>query len=193
MVHDHETTGRTRLPSRSHHAEARQRGIIIGHSPGVPVSYFRHSYIMQHRSLLFTLLFISITILFQNCGSSGRLLEPESDWVFLGQRKVNHIREKDVFKIESKEQFAAIRLYVYRRDVSIKSVDIMLINGDILRPSIEDHIPAGGRSKTIELSTEGRQVEKVVIRYRSDGKWFSDKALMQLGGLRPGRLSTSGR
>src|SRR6478752_5215612 len=83
--------------------------------------------------------FASLAI-FNSCGSSHHLLEPETDWIYLGQGTATHIREKDVFKIRSKEKFAAIKFYVFNRAVTIKSVKILLINGDVLMPLIDDHI-----------------------------------------------------
>lgn len=128
---------------------------------------------------------VAMAALLAGCGSSQRLLEPEPDWVFLTEGHANHLREKDVFTIKSKEKFASLKLYVYHRDVSIRSLEITLINGDILKPQMDSHIAAGNRSRTIDLAADGRQLEKIVIRYKSDGKLFSDKALIQIGGLKP--------
>lgn len=136
------------------------------------------------RTLFYSILFLTFTTLASSCGPSQRLLEPEPDWVYLAERKVSHLRENDVFKIESKDKFAALKLYVYDRSISIKRVKITLINGDVLTPALDSHINAGDRSRTIELASDGRQIEKITIRYKSEGKLFSDKALVQIGGLR---------
>jgi len=119
------------------------------------------------------------------CSSTSRLLEPEPGWVFLAQGKANHLREKDKFTIDNREQFAAIKLYVYHRRVTVDQIKIQLVNGDIIIPSIQPVIDAGNRSRTIELSADGRQIENITLRYKSQGKLFSDKALIQIGGLRP--------
>ena len=111
-------------------------------------------------------------------------IDEEGGWLFLGEEKVNHLREKDVFKIKSREKFTALRLYVKEGDVEIKNVEIMLINGDILKPVIEEKILQGERSRLLELGAEGRQLEQVKVWYRSEGKLFSKKALVQIGGRR---------
>ena len=129
----------------------------------------------------------ALVIILNSCGPSQRLLEPEGDWEFLAQGHANHIREKDVFRIKSKEKFAALRLYVFHRDVSIRSVQITLINGDILTPQMDSRLSAGQSSRTIELAADGRQLDKITIRYKSAGKLFSEKALVQVGGLKPRR------
>lgn len=124
-------------------------------------------------------------MLMSGCGSSKRLLEPEPNWIFLAQGKANHLREKDVFTIRNREKFAALKIYAYHRAVTISRMEITLVNGDVLTPAIDPHIGAGDRSRTIELSADGRQVEKITLRYKSAGKLFTDKALIQIGGLRP--------
>jgi hypothetical protein len=134
---------------------------------------------------LFAAGILACAVFVTSCSSSKRLMEPETDWVFLAEGKAAHLREKDVFKIKSRDKFSALKLYVYHKSVSIKSVDVMLVNGDVLTPAIDGRIGAGERSRTIDLSSEGRQIEKITIRYKSDGKLFSNKALVQVGGLRP--------
>ncbi|MEJ1237378.1 hypothetical protein WBG78_04555 [Chryseolinea sp. T2] len=138
------------------------------------------------RNVYIGLLFGCVLFLY-SCGSSNRLREPEGDWVFLAQGHANHIRETDVFNIKSKEKFAALRIYVYDRAISIRSVKITLINGDMLTPQMDNRLNAGQSSRTIELAADGRQLEKVTIRYKSEGKLFTDKGLVQIGGLKPSR------
>lgn len=134
--------------------------------------------------LRFLICAISVSLI-TGCSPARRLLEPEPGWIYLAEGKVNHIREKDKFVIDKNELFSAIKLYVYQRPVVINRIEIMLVNGDVIIPSVAEVITAGGRSRTIELSEDGRQIERITIRYRSEGKLFSDKAIIQVGGLRP--------
>lgn len=106
----------------------------------------------------------------------------DKGWVLLGEKKVNHLVEKDVFKIKRRDKFTAVRLFIQERDVEIEGLEIMLINGDILKPSIESKINQGERSRIIELAADGRQLEKITVRYRAQGKLFSRKGKMQIGG-----------
>lgn len=137
------------------------------------------------RRTMALLLLIACSSVMWGCGSTPRLLEPEPGWIYLGERNVNHWTEKDVFSIESREKFAAIKFYAYTRSVTIKKIEIKLINGDVLVPSTYPVIKAGDRSRVIELSPDGRQIERITIRYKSEGKLFSDKAILQVAGLRP--------
>lgn len=113
---------------------------------------------------------------------SPDFINGDNGWVLLGQRKVNHLFEKDVFKIKSRDKFTSVRLYVSQRDVDIKDVEIMLVNGDILKPAIESTIRQGDRSRIIDLAADGRQLETITVRYRSAGKIFSHKGKVQVGG-----------
>jgi hypothetical protein len=113
---------------------------------------------------------------------SPDFINGEKGWVLLGERKVNHLFEKDVFRIKSRDKFTSVRLYVSERDVDIKDVEIMLVNGDILKPSIESTIRQGDRSRIIDLAADGRQLETITVRYRSAGKIFSHKGNVQIGG-----------
>src|SRR5690349_5960334 len=105
-----------------------------------------------HNPLVIAVLLFLIAL--SGCGPSARLMEPEPDWIFLGQGTATHLRENDVFKIRSKEKFAAIKLYIYNRGISLKRVEVTLINGDVLTPELDSHISAGDRSRTIELSSD---------------------------------------
>lgn len=60
----------------------------------------------------------------------------------------------------------------------------MLVNGDVLRPVMDKRIFLGDRSRVVDLGSDGRQLDHVTIRYRSDGKLFSEKALVQFAGKR---------
>jgi len=126
--------------------------------------------------------FACVLIVWTSSCSSPNFVEGEKGWVFLGERKVNHLYEKDVFRIKSRDKFTAVRLYVSERDIDIKDLEIMLINGDILKPSIESTIRLGDRSRIIDLAADGRQLETITVRYRADGKLFSHKGKVQIGG-----------
>ena len=106
----------------------------------------------------------------------------EENWVLLGESKANHIFENDVIRIKNRERYTALQLYVKSRDVEIKSVSITLINGDILTPSVESVVRQGERSRVIELAADGRQLDKITLRYQSLGKIFTRKGTVQVGG-----------
>jgi len=129
---------------------------------------------------IFTLL-LFLSLWTSSC-KGPELINGEKGWVLLGEKKVNHLSEKDVFNIKSRDKFTAIRLYASERDIEIKKLEIMLVNGDILKPSIESTIRQNERSRIIDLAAEGRQLEKIIVVYRAEGKVFSHKGKVQIGG-----------
>lgn len=130
---------------------------------------------------LFVIL-LGVTLL-ASCGTT-RYIGDEKGWEFLGSEKINHLRETDVIQIKSREKYTTLRLYAKDRDLSIRDVEVMLVNGDILRPSVDAQIRSGERSRLIELGAEGRQLEKVTIKYSSEGRLFSEKGTLVLVGKR---------
>ena len=124
---------------------------------------------------------LGLLIILTSCKST-EFVGGEENWMLLGERKANHIFEKDILKINSREKYTALQLYVTTRDVQIKDLAITLINGDVLRPSVESVIRQGERSRVIELAADGRQLEKITFRHKSLGKLFSRKGRVQVGG-----------
>lgn len=80
----------------------------------------------------------------------------EKGWELLGKKNVNHLREKDVVTVKTREKFTALRLYAKKRDIFVKDVEVILINGDILRPGVENTIKSGEKSRLIELAMDGK-------------------------------------
>lgn len=132
-------------------------------------------------SLRTALIFLFLSLCALACKSPD-FINDENDWVLLGGKKVNHLYEKDVFDVKRRDKFTAIRLYTSERNITIKELEIMLINGDILKPSIEPTILRNERSRVIEIAADGRQLEKITIVYRSAGKLFSRKGKVHIGG-----------
>ena len=149
---------------------------------GMIVAHKNTKYDVMNKAIvpLLTALTAAITMSCQ----APRLIKQDDGWTYLGQSKANHLREKDVIKIESREKFSELRIYVFEKNIEIKDFEIMLINGDILKPVIDKEIRASDNSRLIELSTEGKQLEHILIRYKSQGGLFSGKALVQYGGRR---------
>lgn len=86
---------------------------------------------------LFAAMYVALSIGLSACGSTQVLVGQEEGWKLLGFEKVNHLPEKDLFKLSTTEKFTALRLFVKERDVEIRYIKVTLINGDVLQPSIE--------------------------------------------------------
>jgi hypothetical protein len=130
---------------------------------------------------IYTIVWTVVLILTSSCKST-EFFGGEENWILLGEIKANHIFEKDVLRIKNRERFTALQLYVTTKDVEIKNFTVTFINGDILQPSIESVVRQGERSRIIELAADGRQLEKITLRYKSLGKILTRKGRVQIGG-----------
>jgi hypothetical protein len=119
-----------------------------------------------------------------SCKPVTNIINEGEGWVLLGEEKVNHIRERDVISIRTQDTFTALRLYVKERKVTIQSMKIYLINGDILQPSLEKSISSNERSRIVEIAADGRQLDRIELRYRSEGSIFTKRGVIQLLGRR---------
>jgi hypothetical protein len=111
-----------------------------------------------------------------SCGSSRRSIGIEEGWELLSENKVNFVRDKDEIKINSRNQFTAIRFKVEDRDIRINDIKIYFDNGDKLEPNIDDEIKADDYSRIIELARDGRYIDKIEFRYRTTGNILKGRA-----------------
>jgi len=130
---------------------------------------------------LFLLLITSILF---SCKPTTNIINEGEGWILLGEEKVNHIRESDVISIRTQDTFTALRIYVKGRNVTKLSMKIHLINGDILQPMLEKRINADDRSRIVEIAADGRQLDHIELRYRSEGSIFTKRGVVQLLGRR---------
>jgi hypothetical protein len=105
------------------------------------------------------------TLFFTSCGSSRRSVGVEEGWELLSEQKVN-----------SRNQYTAIRFKVEDKDVRINDLKIYFRNGDKLEPSLDEVIPANQMSRIIELAREGRDIDKIEFKYRTTGSFLSGRA-----------------
>jgi len=108
--------------------------------------------------------------------------QEEKGWVLLGEKKVNHLHEKDILKVKRTDKVTSLRLYIRDRNVTINDLQIHLVNGDVLQPAIEKEVKRGERSSIVELAADGRQLDYIVFRYRSKGAIFTKRGTVLIVG-----------
>lgn len=129
--------------------------------------------------------FISIIILsLASCSSSRKSIGVEEGWELLSESKVNFVRDKDEIRINSRNQFTAIRFKVEDREVRINDVKIYFDNGDKLEPNIDEVILADQYSRIIELAKDGRYIDRIEFKYRTTGNILKGRANVILFGKR---------
>lgn len=130
--------------------------------------------------IFFTLLIVSLAA----CSSSRRSIGIEEGWELLSESKVNFVRDKDEIKVDSRNQFTAIRFKVEDRDIRLNNIKIYFQNGDHLAPNIDDEIKAGEFSRIIELARDGRYIDKIEFKYRTTGNILKGRANVLVIGQR---------
>jgi len=119
-----------------------------------------------------------------SCSSSRRSIGIEEGWDFLGEQRVNFVRDVDEIDISNTNRYTALRFKVEGRDVRLNDLRIYLDNGDVLSPNLDDVIPADQFSRDITIASEGRMVDKIQFKYRTTGNVLKGRANVLVFGQR---------
>lgn len=66
----------------------------------------------------------------------------------------------------------------------MNDLEITFTNGDKLQPNVDVLIPAGQYSRDIQLSAEGRYIDKISFTYRTTGSLLKGRANVLVFGKR---------
>lgn len=111
-----------------------------------------------------------------SCHSSRRSLGIEEGWDLLAEKKVNHVRDKDVIEVRNRTLYTALRFKVEDRDIRLNELKIYFDNGDKLEPNVDETITSNQLSRVIDLGREGRYIDHIEFKYRSVGSVVSGRA-----------------
>lgn len=127
---------------------------------------------------------IFLMIINMSCSPARRSLTIEEGWDLLGEKKVDFVKSTDVIEVHSSYKFTAIRFKIEKHEVRLNALKITFQNGDKLEPSLDDVLPADQYSREIELSPEGKFVNKIEFKYRTTGNIFKGRANLLVFGKR---------
>jgi hypothetical protein len=92
-------------------------------------------------------------------------------WDYLGEANVDGGSDHDRIQVgKSKGQFRRIQIYVERAAVNFDRVEVHYGNGTSYPVRIAGNIPAGGKTREIDLPGDERWIESVEVWYRR-GNW----------------------
>ena len=131
---------------------------------------------------LSTILWIIGFFAIASCGSSRRTLAIEEGWEFIGESKVNFVRDRDKVEVNSSNKFTAIRFRVEDREIRLNELKITFENGDKLEPAIDEVIAADQYSRDIQIATDGRFIDRIEFRYRTSGNVLKGRAAVLVFG-----------
>ena len=125
-----------------------------------------------------------LIVIATSCGPTRRSIAIEEGWDLLGEQKVNFVRDKDVIEVHSSYKFTTIRFKVEGHEVRLNDLKIYFQNGDKLEPALDDIIAADQYSKEIEISQDGKFINRIEFRYRTTGNVFKGRANVLVFGRR---------
>jgi len=89
-------------------------------------------------------------------------------WVFLGQRHVTDKAERDSIEVTASEgTFEAIQLRVKRSGVRFVNVTVVYGTGTSDDLELRDVIPAGGKSRVLDLRGGNRVIKRINFVYEA--------------------------
>ena len=133
---------------------------------------------MKFRIILLAIGFFALA----SCGSARRTLAIEEGWEFIGESKVNFVRDRDDIEVNSSSKFTAIRFRVEDREIRMNELKITFENGDKLEPAIDEVIGADQFSRDIQIATDGRFIDRIEFRYRTSGNVLKGRAAVLVFG-----------
>lgn len=139
----------------------------------------------KHLSLYTKPLGIALLLfILASCGSSRRTVSVEEGWELLGEHKVNFVNDKDEIDLKAGNRYTTLRFKVEDREIRLKDLSITYTNGDKLEPNVDITIPPDQFSRDIELSAEGRYIDKISFTYRTTGNILKGRAILLVFGKR---------
>jgi hypothetical protein len=119
-----------------------------------------------------------------SCGSSRKTLVLEEGWELIGETKVNFVKDKDEVIVDSTKKYTHLRFKVEDREIKLEEVKVYFNNGDKLEPNIAEPIKPAEYSKEVELSSDGKLINKIQFKYRTTGSLLKGRAAILVFGKR---------
>ena len=104
-------------------------------------------------------------------------------WEYLGQAQVDGLRDHDVIAVGRTEgRFQNLQIRVARAPILFERVVVHYANGANEVVSLRNRIPAGGQSRSIDLSGGDRAINSVEVWYARGNRWSSNQPRVYLYG-----------
>ncbi|MGA9378380.1 MAG: hypothetical protein WBV73_06380 [Phormidium sp.] len=130
---------------------------------------------MKRRTVVVSLLAFNLTLL----GSIAPSLA--NGWEFLGQRSVRLVTDRDVIPVNSRREYARIKLEVKETGIEIFNMTVTLRNGRTLNVPLRQFIGKNQQSRAIDLPGRDRSIRYVTLIYRSR-PGSTERAIVKLYG-----------
>ena len=105
-------------------------------------------------------------------------------WRKIGDSKVDFKSDKDQFLIIGADRFKSVLVKVFDAPVHIEKMEIEYDGGTKEEVELASELKPGSESKVIELKNNSAELKKVTFVYRTVPNATSDKAKLELWGLK---------
>ena len=104
-------------------------------------------------------------------GASASAQAQNKNWVFLWERHIDGHMDNDKIDVgKDAGTFRAIQFRVAGGDVHFEKIQVKYLNGQVEDIDVRSDIPAGGRTRLIDLPGDRRVIESISMWY-SKGEW----------------------
>lgn len=104
-------------------------------------------------------------------------------WEYLGQANVDGRADHDVIRVNRAGAFRAIQLQVQGGAIEFNRVVVHFENGSDTEVSVRERIPAGGKTRNIDLPGDRRRIQSVEVWYENEN-WGRRRPSLKVYGVR---------
>jgi len=109
---------------------------------------------------------LTALILLLAAGLAAPAAAGKRGWELIGERIVSDRVDHDTIVVTRAEgTFEALQIRVHQRPVQFRSLKIHFANGDVQSVELRDRIPAGGRSRVIDVEGGDRAIRTLELVY----------------------------
>jgi hypothetical protein len=105
-------------------------------------------------------------------------------WVLIARTETKLNLDQDVVVINGKNVFRAIKFRVTHSPIEIFDLDVVFENGEHQDLAVKNIFQPNTESRVLDLPGNKRKIRSIVIKYRSRGNLFNQRAYVQFWGLR---------
>lgn len=92
----------------------------------------------------------------------------QQGWTKIGERKVDFKADKDVIHAISKGKFRYLQVHVEDKAVEFDRMQVNFFNGKSQTIALRNRIPAGGKSRILNLKGDLRTITTIEFWYKSE-------------------------
>ncbi len=116
-----------------------------------------------------TLLVLTLLVL-TTASCTAAVVRASDDWVSLGSASVKPNGDYDVIRVNKTATYDKLQLRVSLAPVVFKDVKVHYVGGGVQDIKIGQRLPAGGRSRVIDLRGNDRHIDKITFWYQTPRK-----------------------